>query len=84
MTPAAFIAPQGVLPLAHRELANVIRQKKIQELHRAAAAHADFAHVRDVENPSGISDSEMFVDDAGVLNRHLPAAEFDQASAVLW
>ena len=52
-------------------------------LKRAGAAHGDFAHVGDVKNPGGAADGEVFVGDARVLNRHLPAAELNKLSAEL-
>ena len=45
------------------------------------AADGDFAHVGDVENAGGVADGEMFVHDAGVLDRHFPAAEINQLRA---
>jgi hypothetical protein len=35
----------------------------------------ELAHVADVEEASGIPDCVVFVDDAGVLNGHLPSGE---------
>ncbi len=80
---AAFVAHQGVLALAGRELADVVGQHVIEEIRRARAADGDFAHVRDVENAGGVADGEMFLDDAGVLHGHFPAAEINQLRAQL-
>src|SRR5208283_4456822 len=72
---------QGVLAFAGRELADVVRENRIQKYRRARTADGDFAHVRDVEDAGGFADGEEFVRDAGVLHRHLPAAEFDEFAA---
>ena len=78
---AAFVAHQGVLAEAGRQLADVIRQDAIKEARRVRAADSDFAHVGDVEDAGGVADGEMFLDDAGVLDRHFPAAEINQFGA---
>src|SRR5262249_51816320 len=36
-----------------------------------------FAHVADVEEPDAVADRVVFLDDAGVLDGHVPAAEVD-------
>src|SRR5207245_316770 len=44
---------------------------------------AEAAHVGDVENPGGGPDRFVFGDDAGVLHRHVPAAERHHAGLVV-
>jgi hypothetical protein len=66
------------LPLADGELANVVGEGAIEKRGRARSADTDFTHVRDVKNARGFADSEMLVHDAGILDGHLPPAEFDQ------
>ena len=78
---AALVAHERVLAETGRELADVVSQNAIQKLRSSRAAHSDFAHVRDVENPGGISHREMFVCDARVLHGHLPTAELDEFAA---
>jgi hypothetical protein len=39
--------------------------------------------VTDVEQSAGAADGEMFIDDAGILDRHFPAAELDEFAAEL-
>ena len=78
---AAFVAHQGVLALAGRELADVVGENRIQKCRRARTADGDFAHVGDVENAGGVADGKVLVGDAGVLHRHFPTAEFDKFAA---
>jgi len=35
--------------------------------------------MRNIEHSDGVSDGQMFVDNAGVLHRHEPAAEWDHS-----
>src|SRR5687767_9422121 len=37
--------------------------------------------MRDVKNSGGTVNSEMFIDDAGILDRHFPATKINQARA---
>ena len=39
----------------------------------------EFAHVTDVKQAGALADGTVFVDDTGVLYRHVPPAEFDHA-----
>ena len=45
------------------------------------ALHEQLAHVRQVEQPDSLTDGPMLVEDRSVLDRHQPAAEFDQPGA---
>ena len=69
------------MAFAGRELADVVRENRIQKFRRARTADGDFAHVRNVEDAGGVADGEVFVGDAGVLHRHFPAAELDEFAA---
>jgi len=53
----------------------------IQESVRRRTLDEDLAHVTDVEKADGLADREMFVDDAGILQGHLPSAELDEPRA---
>ena len=48
---------------------------------RIRAVDFDFAHVADVEQAGGRSHGAVFFEDAGVLQRHVPAAEIDHFGA---
>jgi hypothetical protein len=75
----------GVVRLAVLELRSVIHGEVLHGGERAGAAELDLAHVRDVKEADGGADGEMLgheaagtaVELAGVLNRHIPAAEVD-------
>jgi hypothetical protein len=47
----------------------------------SAAGDLDLAHVADVEEPRARPHGHVLVGDAGVLDGHVPAAEFDHAGA---
>jgi hypothetical protein len=66
-----------VLNLADRELCRVIRRDVLHRLERIATRDFDLAHVADVEQPGSCPDGVVLVDDAGVFDWHVPAAEFD-------
>ena len=50
-------------------------------MQRAGAADFDFAHVADVKKAGARADGLVLGDDAGVLQRHIPAAEIDHLCA---
>ena len=47
----------------------------IDELESLRTAHLDFAHVADIEQAHRPADGVVFVENAGILHRHVPAAE---------
>ena len=47
----------------------------------ALTTHVDVAEVTDVEHTDRVAHRKMLLDDAGVLDRHLPAAELRQLGA---
>jgi hypothetical protein len=67
--------------MADGEFADVVREGAIEKFLSAGAVDEDFAHVGDVKNAGGITDGEMFVGDAGVLDGHFPTAEFNELAA---
>ena len=79
----ALIAHERVLAEAGREFADVVRENLVQKLRSRRAAHGNFTHVRDVENPGGIAHGEMFIRDTRVLHGHFPTAELDKFAAKL-
>ena len=48
---------------------------------RVLAGDLDLAHVADVEQPGPRAHGQVLVGDAGVFDRHVPAAELDHAGA---
>jgi len=76
---AALGQQAAVVRPARRQPRHVVRRQGLQQGLRARAAQADLAHVRDVEQPGGGAHGAMLLDDAGILDRHLPAGEADHA-----
>ena len=50
---------------------------------RLRAADPHLAHVREVEQPRALAHRAVLLEDAGVLDGHLPAGEVDQPAAQL-
>jgi hypothetical protein len=73
----------GVVGPARRELRHVVGGQALEQRLGARAAHPDLAHVRDIEEAGGGAHRLVLLDDAGVLDRHLPAGERHQAAARL-
>lgn len=78
---AALIAHQGVLALAVLQFADVVGQDAVEEFRGGAAAHDDLAHVGNIEQSGGGAHGLVFIEDAGVVQGHFPAAEINQAGA---
>src|SRR5205809_5766973 len=57
---------------------HVICTETIEERVRHRTLDEDLAHVAHVEQSHGAANGEMFVDNAGVLEWHLPSAECDE------
>ena len=66
-----------VLGLADVQGAGVVGQHVLQERHGAGAANDETPHVRDVEQAGVLARRQVLLDDAGVLDRHVPAGEVD-------
>ena len=71
----------GVLRLAVGELRGVVGGDVLDQLERMRAADFDLAHVADVEQARGGARGHVFGDDAGILDRHVPAAEIHHPGA---
>lgn len=69
------IEHDGVLPLADVQFIDVIGQHGVQPCSRCGAGHRELAHVGDVKDAAGFAHGFVFVQDAGVLHRHVPAGE---------
>ena len=59
----------------------VVRGDVLDRLQRVAAGDFDLAHVADVEQPGARAHRHVLVGDAGVFDRHVPAAELDHPRA---
>jgi len=53
----------------------------LDPIERLRAADFDFAHVADVKKPGGGARGEVFADDSGILDGHVPTAKIDHFGA---
>jgi len=67
----------GVLRLADLQLRRVVGRDALDRGKRVLAGDLDLAHVADVEDAGLGADGGVFVREAAVLDRHVPAAERD-------
>ena len=72
-----------VLRLADGQLRGIVHGEGLDGGQRARAAELDIAHVADVEQPYAGADRHVLGGDAGVFDRHIPAAEIDHLGAEL-
>ena len=79
--PAGIVRQQGVLRLADADLAEVVGERRLQQLGGARPLDLELAHVRDIEHAGVVANGAMLRDYALVLHRHLPAGEGDHARA---
>jgi len=70
---------EGVLAIAMLKFADPVGQKALQPWERSGTGNKNLAHVGYVEHSRGGAHSAVFVQDAGVLNRHEPTTETDHA-----
>jgi len=79
---AAFgVADGGVVALAGLQPGHVVGADAAQEGRRLRAGQLEAAHVGDVEHAGGGAHGGVLLDDADVLDGHLPAGEGHHARA---
>ncbi len=69
--------------LAGLELGRIVHQQALHGVERARSAKLNIAHVRDIKQAYARADGHMLRDEAGVFDRHIPAAEVDHLGFVL-
>jgi hypothetical protein len=74
---------RGVLNSPVRELRHVVRGDSLERREGLRPGDLELAHVRDIKETDALANRAMFLENAGVLHRHLPAAEVDQTRAEL-
>ncbi len=79
--PAVIGADHAVLRAAHGEPGRVTDQRGGEAGAGAGAADPHLAHVRQIEQSGTFADGPVLVEDALVLDRHLPAGKVDQPAA---
>ena len=72
---------RGILRLPDGQAAGVVRRDVLDRGQRVGARDLDLPHVADVEQPGARAHGHVLVDDAGVFDRHVPAAELDHPGA---
>src|SRR5437763_16929756 len=77
-TATGVVTTQRVLRPAGPDAIKIIGQALVDESLRSRPAHIDIAQMTDVEDTNGVAYGEVLLDDAGVLDRHLPAADLRQ------
>ena len=75
--PAAIIEQKRVLTHANVEPLDIVGPRAIEPIARIGAIDDKLAHVRNVEDADIVPHCLMFLDDAGVLNGHQPAGEWN-------
>jgi hypothetical protein len=71
----------GIVGLADLQLRRVVARNALDRVERVSARDLDLAHVADVEQAGARAHGHVFGDDAGVFDRHIPAAEGHHAGA---
>ena len=73
--PAVLVEQPGVVRLAGLQLVDGVGGDEIGELGGFGAVDFDLAHVADIEDADGAAHGVVLIDDAGVLDGHVPPAE---------
>ena len=74
---AVLVEQAGVVRLSDLQLGHGVGGGKVDEFGRFRSADLDLAHMADIEEADGFADGVVLVDQARVLNGHVPAAEVD-------
>src|SRR5207237_9756214 len=74
----AIVPQEGRVPRAARRRRDVVRAEEVDERVGLAAFDENLAHVADVEEADRLSDREVLLHDARVLEGHLPTGELDE------
>ena len=78
---AVFVEQTGVVRLAVFEFGGVVGGDEIDQFGGLGTLDLDLTHVADVKQSDGIADGVVLINDAGILHRHIPAAEIDHFGA---
>ena len=78
---AMLIEQPGILRLPVLQLGDAVGGDVVGQLHGFRPANFDLAHVADIEQADRVAHGVVFVDQAGILHRHIPAAEIDHLRA---
>ena len=78
---AGFVEQQGILRFTVREFGDIIGRDALNEIERAGAGDAGFAHVGHVEQPGALADGGDFADGAPIGDWHVPAGKGNHGCA---
>ena len=78
---AVFVEQAGVMGLSEFQLLDGVGGDVVGEFGGFGAANLDLAHVADIEDAHGVAHGVVLVDDSGVLDGHVPAAEIHHPGA---
>ena len=80
---AAFVEHERVLAMAGSKAGDVVGEHPVEPGGGGLPADEELAHVGNVEDAGALAHGVVLVDDRGVLDRHVPAGEGDEARAEL-
>ena len=69
------------MTLADFQLVDVVGEHRVQPFGSRRTGDEQLSHMRNIEDADVVSHRLMFLDDAGVLHRHEPAAEWNNFRA---
>jgi hypothetical protein len=75
---AVLAAEHRVLRAVDRDPGHIVGEHALEEGLGVGTGGLDLAHVRDVEHTDTLADGHVLLADARVLDRHLPAGEWDE------
>lgn len=78
LDPSSRIADHGILRMMDRHVCHVIGGHALQKRRGAFTCDGDSSHMTDVEQTCPGTYRLVFIDDAGVLDGHLPSGEINQ------
>ena len=78
---AVFVQQARILSLPVLQLRHRVGGDVIGQLRRFRPADFNLAHVADIEEPHGISNGVVLVNQAGIGNRHIPTAKINHPGA---
>ena len=79
--PAVLVEKPGVVRLSQLQLGDGIGGDVVGEKRGFGTADFDLAHVADIEDAHRGAHRIVFVDDAGILDGHIPSTEIDHLRA---
>ena len=78
---AALGHQSRIVRLPDRQLRRVVARDPLHQVERRVPAHFDFAHVAHVEQARARAHGLVLGKDAGIFQRHVPAAKIDHLGA---